>query len=252
MNAGAAGLARPRMGLAARLELAWRWWLVAMLGLLLLMALLSGLQHTQAQGLREARLDIALQSLRERLETNLALGFDLGDSQQAQAMLEDLLADDPTLVAAEVFDASAISLFSTDRGAIGEKIPADWLRASTQAQAQDTADPRAPAATSWRVMGREDFTLGLPVRGPFGELVGQVCITSALAPSPSPWPVLASTLAAALGLSLAVFLLAGLLLRALAAGRDEALMDSAATRLQATEQRITTALDGLVQAQEPL
>lgn len=251
MKGAATRLARPRTGLAACVELAWRWWLVAMAGLLLLMALLTGLQRTQAQGLREARLEIALQSLRERLETNLALGFDLAGSHQAQAMLEDLLADNPTLVAAEVFDASAISLFSTDRGAIGEKIPADWLLASARTPTQAATDAQAPATASWRVVGQDDFTLGLPVRGPFGELVGQVCITSALAPSPSLWPVLAATLAAALGVSLVVFLLAGFLLRALAAGRDEAVMDSAAARLQAAEQRIASSLDGMAQAQEP-
>ncbi|QEA13152.1 hypothetical protein [Comamonas flocculans] len=252
MNPGPEQLPRPRPGLAACVELAWRWWLMAMLGLLLLVALLAGLQRAQAQGLREARLEIALQSLRERLQTNLALGFDLAGSHQAQAMLEDLLADDPTLVAAEVFDAGAISLFSTDRGAIGEQVPAEWLLASTGAQAGVATDAQAASLTAWRVVGEEDFTLGLPVHGPFGELAGQVCITSALAPPPSPWPVLAAALAAAFGLTLATLVLARLSLRALASARDEALMDQAATRLQRAEQRIAGALDGLAQAREPL
>ncbi|QXL83638.1 hypothetical protein [Comamonas sp. NLF-1-9] len=252
MNPGAEQLPRPRPGLAACVELAWRWWLAAMLGLLLLVAMLAGLQRSQAQGLREARLEIALQSLRERLQTNLALGFDLAGSHQAQAMLEDLLADDPTLVAAEVFDASAISLFSTDRGAIGEPVPAEWLLASRQAQSGAAADAQAGPPAAWRVVGAEDFTLGLAVHGPFGELAGQVCITSALAPSPSPWPVLAAALAAVFGLTLAALVLARLLLRALAAARDEALMDQAAARLQQTELRVAGALDGLTQAREPL
>lgn len=250
MNPVAAPWPRPRIGLAACVEVAWRWWLVGLLGLLLLLFLLAGLQRMQAQGLREARLEIALQSLRERLETNLALGFELTDSHQAQAMLEDLLADDPTLVGAEVFDASAISLFSTDRGAIGEKVPPDWLRASMRAPSAAARASSEALTGAWSVAGEDDFTLGLPIYGPFGELVGNVCITSALAPAPPLWPLLAAGLAAALALSLIALLLARALLHQLAAQRDEVGTTAAATRLHAAEQRIASALDELARVQE--
>ena len=240
---------RPRINLSACAEAAWRWWLAVLCGLLLLAAMLTGLQRTQAQGLREARLEIALQSLRERLETHLALGFELADSQQAQAMLEDLLADDPTLLSAEVFDASAISLFNTDRGAIGERVPGDWLQASSTGSPM--AGGPAPDARAWSVMADDGFTLGLPIRGPFGELAGHVSITSAFPPAPASWPVLLATAVVALGMTLTALLLARLMLRALAARRDDAAMAAAAARLRAAEQRIDDALDELKQAREP-
>lgn len=231
---------RPRITLSACLEIAGRWWVIAVCGLLLLTALLLSLQRTQAQVLREARLEIALQGLRERLEINLSLGFELADSDQAQAMLEDLLADDPALLAAEVFDAGATSLFNTDRGAIGERVPPGWLSASLTAAARPEGKAHA-----WSVISEDAFTLGLPIRGPFGEIAGQVSITSTLPPSTSHWPLIVVSVFALLLFTGASLLLAVWLLRGLARQQDDAGMDLAMARLGAAEMRMAHALANL-------
>ena len=236
----------PSITFTACVEVAGRWWVVAMCGLLLLAALLLSLQRSQAQELREARLEIALQGIKERLETSLALGFELIDSQQAQALLEDLLSDDPSLLSAEVFDANALSLFNTDRGAIGDRVPSNWLTASARSQsARGRGESGSIAAASWSVANEDGFTLGLPIRGPFGEIAGHISITSPNPPSPSPWYLLGVTLLGGLCVSAACLLLAVWLLRGLARLRDNATMEQAALRLRSTEARMQAGLEAL-------
>lgn len=246
----------PRITLSACLEIGWRWLIIVVCGILLLTALLLSLQRTQAQLLREARLEIALQGLRERLETNLSLGFELADSEHAQAMLEDLLTADPSLLSAEVFDSSAVSLFNTDRGAIGEPVPANWLSASSlnansPYRTRETSAKGAPSDHwIWSVNSEEDaFTLGLPIRGPFGEIAGQVSITSTSPPSIGPWPLISVALFCAFCLVTSGLILTIWLLRRLARNRDDCSMNLAASRLQAAEGRLTTGLEYLKQSE---
>jgi SAM-dependent MidA family methyltransferase len=149
-----------------------RWLAILLAGLALAALLLLGLQAQQVQALRDARLSIALHDIQERLEADLALGFDLHDSARAQSLLEDVLANDGTLLAAEIFDARGVSLFNTDRGSIGERVPQAWLEAITL---QVTADARAHRP--WRAAAGSDLTLGAPLRGPFGEVAGHASLT---------------------------------------------------------------------------
>lgn len=236
---------RPRITFAACLEIGGRWWLIMVCGLLLLIALLLSLQRTQVQVLREVRMEIALQGLRERMETNLSLGFELADSEHAQALLEDLLADDPSLLAAEVFDASAISLFNTDRGAIGEQVPPSWLTASLLSQTPAAANSPDHRTRAWTVISQDSVTLGLPIRGPFGEIAGQVTITSTQPSAPTPWLLIGASLFSFVLLSGACLLLTVWLLRALGRQQNHAGMNLAETRLRDAEARLAHALSDL-------
>lgn len=172
---------------------------------------------------------MALQQLRDRLEVNLALGFDLGDSVNAQALLEELLAADASLLSVEVFDETAISLFSTDRGLIGEKVPTVWARAAQGAELE-----------AWRVRADDAFTLGLPVRGSFGEVSGQISITSVLPAPVSRWPVVVAVGIAVLVLTLLWWALSAVLLRRWVQQQ----LDLSATqeRLNSADRRIAQAL----------
>lgn len=234
-----AGWPRARVNFWACLEVGWRWWLVALLTVGLLGLLLLSVQRTQALQLRQAQLEVALQQLRDRLEVNLALGFELGDNVNAQALLEDLLAADASLLSVEVFDETAISLFSTDRGVIGEKVPALWEQAA-----------QASARQAWRVRGDDAFTLGLPVRGSFGEVTGQISITSVL-PAPVPgWPVLLAVCVAMLVLTGVWLIFSALLLRRWCVLQDESGLDAAQQHLNQIDQRIVRALAQMTHARE--
>lgn len=235
----ASDCAPARVNFWACLEVGWRWWLVAVFTLALLGMLLLSAQRTQALQLRQAQLEVALQQLRDRLEVNLALGFELGDNANAQALLEDLLAADASLLSIEVFDATAISLFSTDRGLIGEQVPGVWTRAAQTSQQQ-----------AWRVRGDDAFTMGLPVRGSFGEVTGQISITSVLPAPVSRWPVLLSV-ALAMLVSVGVWLvLTAVLLRRGARQQAQAQLQAAQQHLDGVDHRIARALRQMTRESE--
>jgi len=206
------------------------------MGLALLVGLVRHLQEHEVVAMRNAGLVITLQELKDRLEADLALGFDLADSAKAQALLEDTLAHDRRLLAAEVFNAQGISLFNTDRGAIGERVPDRWL---------------AEQSPHWAVDLAGESTLGQALRSPFGELSGQVCVTvgppSALPIGPLLW--VAAGLAVLLSLA-AVMLTWRKLAQRLSLAEVSA-MEAAAQTLEATRQRLQQTLNRLLDDATP-
>jgi hypothetical protein len=227
---------RPAAGWLATFEFAAPWLALLLAALAVASALLVSLQAQQAQALRDARLQITLNEIALRLEADLALGYDLPDSARAQRLLEDALAQDATLLAAEVFDPRGVSLFNTDRGSIGEQVPAGWLEAAGRAAT------RAGNAHPWAVTLAGDRTLGEALRGPFGEVAGHVSVTTAAAPWTAPAGFYAFALAAGLGLlGAGAWLARRALRRALLAANTDAL-SAAAARLEAARTR----LDGVL------
>lgn len=238
-TAGAVGASHPapRVNAAACAEAGGGWLAVMACGLLLVGFVLLALQRQEIQSLRDARLEITLGELRERLEADLLLGFDLADSGRAQDLLADTLARDPSLLSVEVFDAGGLSLFNTDRGSIGEPVPAAWLEAIARQPAAKVSE----APTLWSAEGA-DAVLGLPLRGPFGEIVGHVSVTSAPVARPDPRLVVGMTLGA---LAFLVVLGAWVVYRTLRRwdrSRDAAAMDSAARRLSDVQARLAKVL----------
>jgi hypothetical protein len=234
----------PRINLAACLEACGAWMLVLLGGVVLMLALVLGLQRQAVQGMRDARLQIALQDVRERLETDLALGFELAGSARAQSLLEDTLAQDASLVAAEVFDPQGISLFNTDRGSIGERVPESWLTATAGLRAP--GQPNAGGRTLlWSASEAGDTAVGTAVLGPFGETSGHISLTSASASLP---PARALLLATAL-LVLALCAVGWIAARRALASRNTASQTlwthDAAERLRRSQGRLRETLASL-------
>lgn len=236
---------RPASNAAAVLEAAGPWLVALLVAAVLFMALLAALQQHQVRQLREARLAISLQEIRDRLEADLALGFELEGSSTAQGLLEDALQRDGSLLAAEVFDAAGLSLFNTDRGSIGERVPESWLEATRQLVPGSAMQERL---VPWSTEGVEP-ALGLPVRGPFGQVVGHV----SLVPSPQPLPRRVGQLAVAgacvVVLGLLGWLAAARAVRARARTDDGRALHQAAARLAAAQQRVDEALARLVESE---
>lgn len=185
------GLPAVRLGPAAWHEVGGLWYLMLPLVVLLMGWALQGLQAREVDSLRDARLRITLLDIRDTLEADLALGLELNDNTRAQGLLEQALSKDAGLRAAEVFDTDGRSLFNTDRASIHEMVPSTWLSAAFPNKA-GTAGPGRPdtqadegALDTWRVPAGRDQVLGLPLRGPFGEVVGALTLTAAPAPQPS-------------------------------------------------------------------
>lgn len=224
---------QPRVNVAAALESCGIGLLILLAGGVLMLALVLGLQRQAVQGMRDARLQIALHEIKERLEADLALGFELGDSARAQALLEDALAQDRSLVAAEVFDPQGVSLFNTDRGAIGERVPEAWLAAS------------AKPGLLWSASVDGDTAVGIAVRGPFGEVSGQVSLTSASAPLPRARVLLGAAGLLALVLGALTWFTVRRMLAARRLASDTVALEAAWQRLQASQQRLRDTLAGL-------
>lgn len=228
---------RPRVNLAACFEACGLWCFVLLVGGVSVFALVLALERQAVQRLHDARWRIALQEVSERLEADLALGLELGDSVRAQGLLENALARSRDLVSAEVFDASGVTLFSTDRGTIGERVPDAWLLAVGSATSQ--------RSRQWSVAVAEDNTIGTSIRGPFGEIVGQVCLTSVAVPvgSTSGMLVVYATLVLALGF--VAWLAVRRILRLRLAAQDDTQLALGWQRLQTCQQRLQSTLSGL-------
>ncbi|MGU3494996.1 hypothetical protein ACLBXM_13215 [Xanthobacteraceae bacterium A53D] len=77
-----------------------------------------------------ARLSLLLGNLRTATEANLAIGLSLEQVTALQSRIEREIAADDSVLAIDIFNAQGRSVYSTDRGAVGEDVPKPWLDAS--------------------------------------------------------------------------------------------------------------------------
>jgi hypothetical protein len=140
---------------------------VAAATVLLCAALVFGALDRLALRSTEANVDFLLSQLRGSIEANVGLGIPLADIRLVQGLVEQAKAADDRVLAVEVFSPSGISLFNTDRGAIGEDIPPAWHMAIRKR----VDDGR------WRVEDLGDIVVGEAMRNDFGEAVGHLAVT---------------------------------------------------------------------------
>jgi len=137
---------------------------VAMLGLVAMIGV--GLIERAHRELIDSRLEFVLTTLDGAVEASLDLGLPLGDLREIEDLLERTLSAEPGIEAIEVFDATGVSRFGTDRGAANEPIPAAWVTAIRD----NRNDP------IWRVVDRGGLTIGAPILTDFGAVAGDVAI----------------------------------------------------------------------------
>lgn len=141
-----------------------------LLGLAAIFAVTQTLLSQLSRSQQEARLEFQLDNLRADIEANLQLGFPIEEITPAQDLIEEARRNDPTLLALDIFTPDGVSLYSTDRGVIGEPVPPAWLESVAAAGSQGR----------WTHDSRGEMLLGLPIRNDLGESVAQiVSVTSA-------------------------------------------------------------------------
>ncbi len=116
--------------------------------------------------LNEAHLTYVLSTLNQAVEAGLRLDMPLGELQQLNEFFQRTIADEPDIVAVEVFDANGMSSFGTDRGADGEPVSQQWLAAVREKRNQHI----------WRLIDGDELVLGTPVESDFGTVLGQTAI----------------------------------------------------------------------------
>lgn len=113
----------------------------------------------------ETRFLFVSQSLKTALELNIGLGFPLAELRVTQDLIEREKADDDQILAIEVLDDTGRSLFSTDRGTVGEDAPQDWLQAL-----------QASGGQRWTVTERDAIVMGVPIINDFEKTIGYVAL----------------------------------------------------------------------------
>jgi hypothetical protein len=213
-------------------ESAGLWALFLVLGIAWLAGSLWILERQQSQDLQQQRLALTVVELKEALEGDLALGLDLVGHPQAQGLIDNALQRDRELRSIDIAGVDGATLFSTDRGAVGEPLaPSVW------AEARRGGD----AHRIWNAEVAGEPLIGSGLRGPFGEPVGYV--VSAYRTEATPWPSLRSW--GFLALAALATLLAGFGLARRALRRtlpEEAPVARSLATAQATRQRLEACL----------
>ncbi|MBF5005613.1 hypothetical protein [Diaphorobacter caeni] len=164
----------PRTTWSAMLEAGGAWWLILCAGVLLIAALMLRIHNDEVNEIQQSRVSLTVAELQESIETDIALGLELAENRSIQNQLEAALSADHSLHAIEVVSRSGVALFSTDRGAIGER----WQPGVELAAAEGVRNDRRWSAN----VGGEVVT-GQLLHNAFGEIVGHVSATSAAPPS---------------------------------------------------------------------
>lgn len=143
----ATGAATARSDFWAVLESAGLWLLVLLAGLALMLTMLLALQRTEAQLLRDARLALVLQEMRESVELELALGLDLADISQTRNLLENALRKDASLLSADVMNTRGVVAVQHRPGSVGETVVSAVIQARAAAD-QDRHQQRRCTASA--------------------------------------------------------------------------------------------------------
>ena len=78
--------------------------------------------------IERARVSHLLGNLRSTTEANLSIGLALDQVSSLQTRIEREKAGDPSILAIDIFNLSGRSIYSTDRGAVGEAVPDTWSK----------------------------------------------------------------------------------------------------------------------------
>jgi hypothetical protein len=196
----------PRPTFSALLEVAGLWWLILCAGVLLITALLLNVHDGEVQRIQQSRVALSVAELQESIVTDAALGLDLAQDRAIQSRLEAALAADKTLHAIDMVNVQGVAMFSTDRGAIGERWPAAALAA---------AESGARRTATWSTNIDGETMTGQPLRNAFGEVIGHV--SASYAAPPASLSLIALRASMPLWIAAAVSLLALTLIAVLAA-----------------------------------
>ena len=151
-------------GLATRITFA----LVAILaaGVVMMTVLSAHMFERTLSDFLNSRFEFELNDLRQRIETQVDLGIELGDLQSVPEELEKYLHADKQILTIEVFDESGTVLFSTDPSFVGDLVIEEWVTAWRTNRGRDV----------WSNLERDARVVGVPLRDNLGRDVGSLAL----------------------------------------------------------------------------
>ena len=73
-----------------------------------------------------ARVSLLLNTLKNNTEARLSIGLKLDQISDLQDQIERDKHSDETVLAIDIYNGNGTSIYATDRGAIGDRVPAQW------------------------------------------------------------------------------------------------------------------------------
>jgi len=126
--------------------------------------------HSQVQrnhlALAADRLNIIANDLRRDIEARVQLDMPLLFLQEVQAAIERQRAQSQGVTSISMFGQDRTILLATDRSAIGQRVPPDWL----------ASDGTLPDMT-WTLIRDEGVLVGVPISNSFNRTVGGLVLT---------------------------------------------------------------------------
>lgn len=138
----------------------------ALIALVLLLVSLARVLERGENAVTAAHIRFILADLDQTIERNLSIGLPLNNLQPIERALEQAVASNKSLLALEVFSPTGIALYSTDRGAVGERIPEEW---------QHAIDDRV-GDRPWQVHHLNTLVIGTSIENDFDQVAGWLAL----------------------------------------------------------------------------
>jgi hypothetical protein len=119
-------------------------------------------------GLVSSRYSFVVFTIKQKIEDRLALGLPLRQLRQVQDLMELEKARDSQILGIQIYDMNREVLFDTERGAIGSRVPADWLD-PLGTQVGQVSQP-------FNLRDDDNALVGLPLVSTLGKVEGAVVL----------------------------------------------------------------------------
>ena len=113
-----------------------------------------------------SRFEFELNDVRQRIESQIDLGIELGDLESVPRELEEYLHADEQILSIEVFDEIGTVQFSTDPSFVGDLVTEEWVSAWRASRGRGV----------WSDLERDARVVGVPLRDNLGRDVGSLAL----------------------------------------------------------------------------
>lgn len=116
------------------------------------------------KSLNEAHDAHLLNTLESNVQSRLSIGLSLNQLETLQPTIELERANAPGVLSIDLYSDKGMLLYSTDRSAVGSRVPAEWLSALQN-------DGR------WHINGMAERVIGVRIEDDLGAPVGGIALT---------------------------------------------------------------------------
>jgi hypothetical protein len=113
----------------------------------------------------KSRVLVVGRGIENSVQASLQLGMQFAELSQLPQLMTREKSSDRLVRGIDVFDASGQVIYSTDRGRVGQKVPAGWTAAAERSK-----------STEWATEEPEEFVAGISLKNAFDLTVGYLAL----------------------------------------------------------------------------